>query len=167
MPALRTRVSELLAATSPLAHGDEPARADWWRHAVIYQVYPRSFADANGDGVGDLAGVRARLPYLASLGIDAIWLTPWYRFEPASGLWRHAAGAPEPPLSLHDLDYAAGGLTYPAHRHREPEARLESYLAEAERILAAGTRRLRHAAVDRARLGLQLGPPEIAPELAP
>ena len=47
-----------------------------------------------------------------------------------------AKGAPEPPLSLHDLDYAAGGLTYPAHRHREPEARLESYLAEAERILA-------------------------------
>ncbi len=59
--------------------------ADWWRGATIYQVYPRSFADANGDGTGDLAGVRARLPYLASLGIDAIWFTPWYPSPMADG----------------------------------------------------------------------------------
>ncbi|MFC9256134.1 glycoside hydrolase family 13 protein [Amycolatopsis thailandensis] len=52
--------------------------AGWWRSAAIYQVYLRSFADGNGDGVGDLAGVRARLDYLAELGIDAIWFTPWY-----------------------------------------------------------------------------------------
>ncbi|MGC0334295.1 alpha-glucosidase [Streptomyces sp. SAI-170] len=51
---------------------------DWWRHAVIYQVYPRSFADGDGDGTGDLAGVRARLPHLAELGVDAVWFTPWY-----------------------------------------------------------------------------------------
>jgi alpha-glucosidase len=51
----------------------------WWRRAVIYQVYPRSFADASGDGVGDIAGLRARLPHLAGLGVDAIWITPWYR----------------------------------------------------------------------------------------
>lgn len=51
---------------------------DWWRDAVIYQVYPRSFADGDGDGTGDLAGVRARLPYLAELGVDAVWFTPWY-----------------------------------------------------------------------------------------
>ncbi|NEC26398.1 glycoside hydrolase family 13 protein [Streptomyces sp. SID8111] len=51
---------------------------DWWRDAVIYQVYPRSFADGDGDGTGDLAGVRARLPYLADLGVDAVWFTPWY-----------------------------------------------------------------------------------------
>ncbi|GAA1409224.1 glycoside hydrolase family 13 protein [Catellatospora coxensis] len=51
---------------------------DWWRHAVIYQVYPRSFADANGDGVGDLAGIRAKLGYLHTLGINAIWFSPWY-----------------------------------------------------------------------------------------
>jgi alpha-glucosidase len=50
----------------------------WWRHASIYQVYPRSYADANGDGIGDLAGVRARLGHLRDLGIDAIWFSPWY-----------------------------------------------------------------------------------------
>ncbi|GAA2209173.1 glycoside hydrolase family 13 protein [Nonomuraea monospora] len=50
----------------------------WWRDAAIYQVYVRSFADGNGDGVGDLIGVRDRLPYLADLGVDAIWLTPFY-----------------------------------------------------------------------------------------
>ena len=52
--------------------------AAWWRSAVIYQIYPRSFADANGDGIGDLNGVRSKLPYLADLGVDAIWLSPFY-----------------------------------------------------------------------------------------
>ncbi|PAZ15191.1 alpha-glucosidase [Streptomyces sp. SA15] len=52
--------------------------APWWRSAVIYQVYIRSFADGNGDGVGDIAGIRSRLPYLESLGVDAIWINPWY-----------------------------------------------------------------------------------------
>ncbi|MBM2617324.1 alpha-glucosidase [Actinoplanes sp. LDG1-06] len=50
----------------------------WWRDAVIYQIYPRSFADANGDGIGDLPGIRARLPYLRDLGVDAVWLSPFY-----------------------------------------------------------------------------------------
>jgi alpha-glucosidase len=50
----------------------------WWRHAVIYQIYIRSFADGNGDGLGDIAGIRSRLPYLADLGVDAIWVNPWY-----------------------------------------------------------------------------------------
>ncbi|OUE25942.1 glycoside hydrolase family 13 protein [Clavibacter michiganensis] len=55
------------------------ATADaWWRSAAIYQVFLRSFADGDGDGVGDLAGLRARLPYLAALGVDAIWVNPWY-----------------------------------------------------------------------------------------
>jgi alpha-glucosidase len=60
----------------------EPVGADskpWWRDAVIYQVYPRSFADADGDGVGDLPGVISRLPHLADLGVDALWLSPFYR----------------------------------------------------------------------------------------
>ncbi|WP_432124147.1 glycoside hydrolase family 13 protein [Streptomyces sp. C10-9-1] len=50
----------------------------WWRDAVIYQVYPRSFADGNGDGMGDLEGIRSRLPYLRNLGVDAVWLSPFY-----------------------------------------------------------------------------------------
>lgn len=50
----------------------------WWGSAAIYQLYVRSFADGNGDGIGDLAGVRAHLPYLAELGVDAIWFNPWY-----------------------------------------------------------------------------------------
>jgi alpha-glucosidase len=59
------------------------AQADWWRHGVIYHIYPRSFADSNGDGVGDLAGITSRLDYLndgtpGSLGVDAIWLSPFY-----------------------------------------------------------------------------------------
>jgi alpha-glucosidase len=51
----------------------------WWQDAAVYQVYVRSFADSDGDGVGDLVGVTARLPYLADLGVDAVWLTPFYR----------------------------------------------------------------------------------------
>jgi alpha-glucosidase len=51
----------------------------WWRRAVVYQVYIRSFADGNGDGIGDIAGLRARLPYLAGLGVDGLWINPWYR----------------------------------------------------------------------------------------
>src|SRR5512137_2636264 len=50
----------------------------WWRDGIIYQVYPRSFSDSNGDGLGDLPGVLSRLDYLADLGIDAIWLSPFY-----------------------------------------------------------------------------------------
>jgi alpha-glucosidase len=57
----------------------------WWRSAVMYQVYPRSFADGNGDGEGDLPGLRARLPYLAELGVDGIWISPWYPSPMADG----------------------------------------------------------------------------------
>ncbi|MFD7712664.1 glycoside hydrolase family 13 protein [Streptomyces sp. NPDC059786] len=64
------------APTSALA--TVAAHRDWWRDAVIYQVYPRSFADSNGDGMGDLEGVRSRLPYLRDLGVDAVWLSPFY-----------------------------------------------------------------------------------------
>jgi alpha-glucosidase len=64
-----------------------PATDDplWWRSAVIYQVYVRSFADGSGDGTGDLAGVRQRLPYLKDLGVDAIWFNPWYPSPMADG----------------------------------------------------------------------------------
>jgi alpha-glucosidase len=87
------RVSRFLAVllftlSSVLAHGQMLARPGWsgsgmaaepwWKHAVIYEIYPRSFQDSNGDGVGDLKGITQRLDYLQSLGIDAIWLTPIY-----------------------------------------------------------------------------------------
>lgn len=51
---------------------------DWWKYSVVYQVYPQSFKDSNGDGIGDLKGVIEKLPYLSLLGIDVIWLNPIY-----------------------------------------------------------------------------------------
>ncbi|MFQ5623925.1 MAG: alpha-glucosidase [Paracoccaceae bacterium] len=54
------------------------ADRDWWRGAVIYQIYPRSFQDSNGDGIGDLSGIIHRLPYVANLGVDAIWISPFF-----------------------------------------------------------------------------------------
>ena len=86
---------------------------EWWRDAVVYEIYVRSFADANGDGVGDLAGIRGKLPYLSELGVDAIWLTPFYR----SPMHDHGYDVADPrdvdPLfgSLADFD----GLLLDAH----------------------------------------------------
>ena len=54
------------------------ADLEWWRTAVVYQVYIRSFADGDGDGIGDVAGLRSRLPHLQALGVDAVWINPWY-----------------------------------------------------------------------------------------
>lgn len=59
--------------------------AEWWRDAVVYQVYIRSFADGDGDGIGDIEGIGSRLPYLSDLGVDAIWVTPWYPSPFADG----------------------------------------------------------------------------------
>jgi alpha-glucosidase len=66
------------ASNAPIRSNSGDIPTVWWETAVIYQVYVRSFADSNDDGIGDLAGIRSRLPYLAALGIDAIWLTPCY-----------------------------------------------------------------------------------------
>ncbi len=64
----------------PADTGDDDGNDDaWWRSGVVYQVYPRSFQDSDGDGVGDLAGVRSRLDHLVDLGVDAVWLSPIYR----------------------------------------------------------------------------------------
>ena len=66
-----------LAEQSPAAAADLSSEP-WWKGAVVYQIYPRSFADSNGDGVGDLAGITARLDHVATLGVDAIWLSPFF-----------------------------------------------------------------------------------------
>ncbi len=66
-------------------HTPPSPSGSWWRSAVVYEVYPRSFADGDGDGVGDVAGLRSRLPYLADLGVDAIWVCPWYPSPMADG----------------------------------------------------------------------------------
>ncbi len=66
------------STASAAAPAPTPDPSAWWRHAVIYQIYPRSWADSNGDGVGDLPGVTARLGYLKDLGVDAIWFSPFY-----------------------------------------------------------------------------------------
>ncbi len=65
-------------AVHDVAQGADRA-AGWWRSAVVYQIYPRSFADSNGDGIGDIPGITSRLDYLAELGIDVLWLSPVYR----------------------------------------------------------------------------------------
>lgn len=66
-----------MTTTAPLDR-DRMMAAEWWRGAAIYQIYPRSFFDANGDGVGDLSGIAAKLDYIASLGVDAIWISPFF-----------------------------------------------------------------------------------------
>jgi alpha-glucosidase len=76
---------------------------DWWRHAVIYQVYIRSFADGNGDGLGDIAGLRSKLDHLVDLGVDAIWINPWYPSPQAD--------AGYDVVTYHDIDPRFGTLT--------------------------------------------------------
>ena len=66
-------------------HGAETDPALWWRQAVVYQVYPRSFQDTTGSGLGDINGITGRIPYLRQLGVDAIWLSPFYPSELADG----------------------------------------------------------------------------------
>jgi alpha-glucosidase len=83
LAARRSQLSE--APPAPSDRPDPVGDPTWWRDAVIYEIYIRSFADGNGDGTGDIAGVRAHLPYLHSLGVDAIWFTPWYLSPLADG----------------------------------------------------------------------------------
>ncbi|PKV85420.1 glycoside hydrolase family 13 protein [Streptomyces sp. TLI_146] len=88
------------------ASATAPTRTNWWQDAVIYQVYPRSFADANGDGMGDLDGVRHKLPYLRDLGVDAVWLSPFYASPQADAGYDVADYRAIDPMfgTLHDAD---------------------------------------------------------------
>ncbi|ADX74588.1 glycosidase [Pseudarthrobacter phenanthrenivorans Sphe3] len=77
MPSIATQ------ATS--TENQQKADANWWRQASVYQIYPRSFSDSNGDGIGDINGITAKVPYLKNLGIDAVWLSPFYPSALADG----------------------------------------------------------------------------------
>ncbi|MEJ7799157.1 MAG: alpha-amylase family glycosyl hydrolase [Ilumatobacter sp.] len=81
--------------------------AEWWRRGVVYQVYPRSFADADGDGTGDVEGIRSRLAYLRDLGVDAIWIGPWYRSPLNDGGYDVA--------DFRDIDPRFGTLAHAEH----------------------------------------------------
>ncbi|MGP8302287.1 glycoside hydrolase family 13 protein [Streptomyces inhibens] len=100
-------MTQELTSPSPAPQPPGPGRGpSWWRDAVIYQVYVRSFADSDGDGIGDLRGVRERLPYLRDLGVDAVWLTPFYASPQADGGYDVADYRAVDPLfgSLQDAD---------------------------------------------------------------
>ena len=73
------------ATLATLSGSDLAADPNWWRQASVYQIYPRSFADSNGDGLGDIKGITAKVPYLVELGIDAVWLSPFYPSALADG----------------------------------------------------------------------------------
>ncbi|GAA0610213.1 glycoside hydrolase family 13 protein [Streptomyces crystallinus] len=107
---------ELTTTTAVAGRADRApgSGTGWWRDAVIYQVYVRSFADGDGDGIGDLPGIRARLPHLAALGADAVWLTPFYASPQADGGYDVADYRAVDPLfgDLQDAD----DLVREAHR---------------------------------------------------
>ncbi len=78
-------MSQAVSPASEIRRTASPDAAPWWRQAVVYQVYPRSFADLDGNGLGDIAGITSRVDYLAELGIDAVWLSPFYPSALADG----------------------------------------------------------------------------------
>ena len=96
----------------------------WWQRGVIYQIYPRSFQDSNGDGVGDIPGIISRLDYLADLGVDAIWLSPHYP-------------SPQDDFGYDVADYTGVDPMYGTL------ADFDDLVAEAHRLRSQGDRRLR------------------------
>ena len=97
---------------SPDLHPRSVARRDWWKSAVVYQVYPRSFADSDGDGVGDLGGILNHLDYLELLGVDVLWLSPVYRSPMADNGYDISDYSDVDPLfgTLEQLDELIGQL---------------------------------------------------------
>ncbi len=95
-------------------HTDDGTRSPhpWWRSAVVYQVYPRSFADSDGDGVGDIPGIVARLDYLAELGVDVVWVSPFYRSPMADNGYDISDYTDVAPVfgTLSDVDELIAGL---------------------------------------------------------
>jgi glycosidase len=73
-----------MAMNPTISTHSEPARA-WWKEAVIYQIYPSSFLDTNGDGIGDFNGIHNKLDYLKDLGVDVLWFCPIYKSSGADG----------------------------------------------------------------------------------
>ena len=88
---------------------------DWWRGSVTYQVYPRSFQDSDGDGIGDLKGITARLPHIADLGVDAVWLSPVFTSPMADMGYDVSDYTDIDPLfgTLADFDALAGAGAWP------------------------------------------------------
>ncbi|WP_090624722.1 glycoside hydrolase family 13 protein [Azotobacter beijerinckii] len=106
MTAVTSPLEALPGGASAASLQAAEAGLAWWTDAIIYQIYPRSFADANGDGIGDLPGIASRLPYLKRLGVDALWLSPFYRSPQADAGYDVADYREVDPLfgTLEDFD---------------------------------------------------------------
>jgi alpha-glucosidase len=133
-----------MTATQSRAEIPATTTDEWWRSAVIYQIYPRSFADGNGDGIGDLPGITSRLEHIAALGVDAIWLSPFYvspqhdagydvaDFRDVDPLFGTLADADALIARAHELDLRVIVDMVPNHTSSEHEWFKEARVAEVD-----------------------------------